>query len=239
MPTDAYSLEKRSPMPVPPLAVDVPLGFASASGTTTSTRKKRPGHPGLGTRVTHRMRSAPMRSTSGCSTVQRTVDKVLAHLYTNGLRGRLPGRPAREDDPVRQEPGPRRLHRRTIRRQLPALPGRVRANHHAQSRLRKPLIDDFKPGEVPTLSRSRSTCSTPESDVPEVGNLVFFKQVRSKTKFWQMVGAAHARRRTCLARGEDKEVLLHLRLLRKPAVLRRRCPRHRRVDGTPTVRAAL
>jgi hypothetical protein len=45
-------------------------------------------------------------------------------------------RPARQDHPVRQEPAPRRLHRRALQRQLPALQGRVRARHHVQDRVR-------------------------------------------------------------------------------------------------------
>ena len=37
-------------------------------------------------------------------------------------------------------------------------------------------------------SPSRWTCSTPASTCPKWSNLVFFKIVRSKTKFWQMIG---------------------------------------------------
>ena len=42
-------------------------------------------------------------------------------------------------------------------------------------------------------------------DVPEVVNLVFFKLVRSKTKFWQMVGRGTRLCPTCSGPGEDKE----------------------------------
>ena len=38
------------------------------------------------------------------------------------------------------------------------------------------------------ISQSRWTCSTPASMCPEVANLVFFKPVYSKIKFWQMIG---------------------------------------------------
>ena len=41
-------------------------------------------------------------------------------------------RPARQDDHLRQEPGARRVHRRALRRELPALQGRVRPRHHLQ-----------------------------------------------------------------------------------------------------------
>ena len=42
-------------------------------------------------------------------------------------------------------------------------------------------------------------------DVPDVVNLVFFKQVRSKTKFWQMVGRGTRLRPDLFDPGEDKK----------------------------------
>lgn len=50
------------------------------------------------------------------------------------------------------------------------------------------LIDKFSnPKKFPQIAISVDMLDT-GIDVPEVVNLVFFKQVRSKTKFWQMVG---------------------------------------------------
>ena len=49
-------------------------------------------------------------------------------------------------------------------------------------------------------------------DVPEVVNLVFFKLVRSKTKFWQMMGRGTRLRRTFRS-GAAQGVFLCLRLL--------------------------
>jgi type I restriction enzyme R subunit len=50
------------------------------------------------------------------------------------------------------------------------------------------LIDDFStPEKAPHIAISVDMLDT-GIDVPEVVNLVFFKQVRSKTKFWQMIG---------------------------------------------------
>ncbi|MEX3944357.1 DEAD/DEAH box helicase family protein [Paraburkholderia sp. BR10937] len=50
------------------------------------------------------------------------------------------------------------------------------------------LIDDFsKKDKLPHIAISVDMLDT-GIDVPEVVNLVFFKVVRSKTKFWQMVG---------------------------------------------------
>ncbi len=56
-------------------------------------------------------------------------------------------------------------------------------------------------------------------DVPEVVNLVFFKLVRSKTKFWQMVGRGTRLCPDLFGPGPGQGVLLHLRLLPEPRVL--------------------
>ena len=50
------------------------------------------------------------------------------------------------------------------------------------------VIDDFKiPDKVPHIAVSVDMMDT-GIDVPECVNLVFFKKVRSKVKFWQMIG---------------------------------------------------
>jgi len=49
------------------------------------------------------------------------------------------------------------------------------------------IIDDFKFKEMPVIAVSVDMMDT-GVDVPSCVNLVFFKKVRSKTKFWQMIG---------------------------------------------------
>ncbi len=66
------------------------------------------------------------------------------------------------------------------------------------------LIDEFsKPHALPQIAISVDMLDT-GIDVPEVLNLVFFKTVKSKAKFWQMIGRGT---RTCkgLIDGKDKE----------------------------------
>lgn len=54
------------------------------------------------------------------------------------------------------------------------------------------VIDDFRQAEkTPHLAISVDMMDT-GIDVPECVNLVFFKKVRSKAKFWQMIGRGHA-----------------------------------------------
>ena len=66
------------------------------------------------------------------------------------------------------------------------------------------IIDDFKqPEKEPHIAVSVDMMDT-GIDVPECVNLVFFKKVRSKAKFWQMIGRGT---RLCpgLLDGEDKQ----------------------------------
>ena len=70
------------------------------------------------------------------------------------------------------------------------------------------LIDDFKhPEKAPHIAISVDMLDT-GIDVPEVVNLVFFKLVRSKTKFWQMLGRGTRLRPDLFAPGEDKTEFL-------------------------------
>lgn len=67
------------------------------------------------------------------------------------------------------------------------------------------LIDDFsKPEKMPHIAVSVDMLDT-GIDVPEVVNLVFFKVVRSKTKFWQMVGRGTRLSPDLFGPGKDKK----------------------------------
>src|SRR5258708_35370645 len=50
------------------------------------------------------------------------------------------------------------------------------------------LIDDFSSKDKPPHIAVSVDMLDTGIDIPEIVNLVFLKQVRSKTKFWQMVG---------------------------------------------------
>lgn len=45
-------------------------------------------------------------------------------------------------------------------------------------------------------------------DVPDIVNLVFFKKVRSKSKFWQMIGRGTRLRKDLFGPGDDKKEFL-------------------------------
>lgn len=70
------------------------------------------------------------------------------------------------------------------------------------------LIDDFSTKEkMPQIAVSVDMLDT-GIDIPEVLNLVFFKKVRSKSKFWQMIGRGTRLCKDLRGVGMDKEAFL-------------------------------
>lgn len=70
------------------------------------------------------------------------------------------------------------------------------------------IIDDFKVKESkPHIAVSVDMLDT-GIDVPEVVNLVFFKKIRSKIKFWQMIGRGTRLSEDLFGPGQDKEYFL-------------------------------
>ncbi|RDY22699.1 DUF4145 domain-containing protein [Romboutsia maritimum] len=70
------------------------------------------------------------------------------------------------------------------------------------------IIDDFSDkNKLPQIAVSVDMLDT-GIDIPEILNLVFFKKVRSKTKFWQMIGRGTRLCPDLLGVGMDKEKFL-------------------------------
>ena len=70
------------------------------------------------------------------------------------------------------------------------------------------IIDDFSDkNKLPQIAVSVDMLDT-GIDIPEILNLVFFKKIRSKTKFWQMVGRGTRLCPDLLGIGQDKEKFL-------------------------------
>ena len=70
------------------------------------------------------------------------------------------------------------------------------------------LIDDFSDkNKMPQIAVSVDMLDT-GIDIPELLNLVFFKKIRSKTKFWQMIGRGTRLCEDLLGIGQDKEEFL-------------------------------
>ncbi|MGW0436707.1 DEAD/DEAH box helicase family protein [Micromonospora sp. NPDC003197] len=74
-----------------------------------------------------------------------------------------------------------------------------------QAEYAQKLIDDFSiPEKAPHIAISVDMLDT-GIDVPDVVNLVFFKAIRSKTKFWQMIGRGTRLRPDLYGPGDDKK----------------------------------
>jgi type I restriction enzyme, R subunit len=133
-----------------------------------------------------------------------TVDKVLAHLMTRGLKVAGGDRLGKTILFAKSQQHAQFIaerfdknyphHRGTFARAI------TFKTEYAQS-----LIDDFsKKDRPPYIAISVDMLDT-GIDVPEVLNLVFFKLVRSKTKFWQMLGRGTRLCPDLFGPGRDKE----------------------------------
>lgn len=116
-----------------------------------------------------------------------TVDKVLAHLMTHGLKVAGGDRLGKTILFAKNQAHADFIQER-FDKNYPHLAGKFARVITFKTEYAQSLIDDFSQADKPPhLAISVDMLDT-GIDVPEVVNLVFFKLVRSKTKFWQMVG---------------------------------------------------
>jgi type I restriction enzyme, R subunit len=133
-----------------------------------------------------------------------TVDRVLEHLMTQGLKvedGDRLGKTiifAKNHDHAAFIAG-------RFDANYPHLAGHFARVIDFQTTYAQSLIDDFSdPAKVPHIAISVDMLDT-GIDIPEIVNLVFFKPVRSKTKFWQMIGRGTRLRPNLFGPGQHKE----------------------------------
>lgn len=136
-----------------------------------------------------------------------TVDKVLATLMTDGYKVAGADRIGKTIIFAKSQ-----AHAEFIQKRFdigwPELAG-----HHARmithgTPYAQSLIDDFSvKNKAPHIAISVDMLDT-GIDVPEVLNLVFFKMVRSKSKFWQMIGRGTRLCPDVFGLGEDKRDFL-------------------------------
>ena len=128
---------------------------------------------------------------------EKTVDTVLQDLMTNGMKVAGGARLAKTIIFAQNKE-----HAAFILERFDALypqyKGRFARRVVCDDAYAQSVIDDFKQPASPTqysldLEKEPHIVVSVDMmdtgiDVPHIGNLVFFKQVRSKTKFWQMIG---------------------------------------------------
>ncbi|WP_115018845.1 DEAD/DEAH box helicase family protein [Synechococcus sp. UW140] len=132
-----------------------------------------------------------------------TVDKVLEHLLTHGQR-------AEDSDRIGKTIIFAKNHDHAVFIQerfdanYPHLIGRCARVIDNRTTYAQSLIDEFSdPANPLDIAISVDMLDT-GIDVPEIVNLIFFKLVRSKTKFWQMLGRGTRLCPDLFGPGEDK-----------------------------------
>ena len=136
---------------------------------------------------------------------QDTVDHVIAHLMENGLKVEGGDRLGKTIIFAKNQAHANFIYDR-FNVAYPHLAGHfARVITYETGAYAQTLIDDFsKKTKPPHIAISVDMLDT-GIDVPEVVNLVFFKPVRSKTKFWQMMGRGTRLCSDLFAPGQDKE----------------------------------
>jgi type I restriction enzyme R subunit len=208
VPTDAYGLEEavRDGFLVPPQAVSVPLRFQregikyddlSEEDKDQWDALEWDDEGNVPDRV-------EAEAVNKWLFNKDTVDKVLAHLMTRGLKVAGGDRLGKTIVFAKNQ-----AHAEFIAERFdvnyPHLKGEFARVITFKTEYAQSLIDAFSSKDkAPHIALSVDMLDT-GIDVPEVVNLVFFKLVRSKTKFWQMLGRGTRLCPDLFAPGQDKE----------------------------------
>jgi type I restriction enzyme R subunit len=133
-----------------------------------------------------------------------TVDKVLAHLMTRGQTVAGGDRLGKTIIFAKNNDHAKFIYER-FNANYPHYKGEFARIITHKTEYAQSLIDNFShPDKAPHIAISVDMLDT-GIDVPEVVNLVFFKLVRSKTKFWQMVGRGTRLRPDLFGPNQHKE----------------------------------
>ena len=209
VPTDAYSLEEAvsDGFLVPPKAVSVPLKFQREGIKYDELSEEEKDQwdalewDDEGT-VPDRVEA---EAVNNWLFNKDTVDKVLAHLMTRGLKVAGGDRLGKTILFAKN-----RAHAEFIAERFnanyPHYKGEFARAITFKTEYVQSMIDSFSAKEKnPHLAISVDMLDT-GIDVPEILNLVFFKLVRSKTKFWQMVGRGTRLCPDLFGPGRDKKL---------------------------------
>ncbi len=191
VPTDAYDLEEavKDGFLVPPKAVSVPLKFQREGikySELSEEDKER-----WDALEWDEDGNVPVEVDAAAVNKwlfnKDTVDKVLEHLMTEGLKVANGDRLGKTIIFAKNHDHAQFIAER-FDANYPHLKGEFARVIDFKTEYAQSLIDDFSlVAKAPHIAISVDMLDT-GIDVPEVVNLVFFKIVRSKTKFWQMIG---------------------------------------------------
>jgi type I restriction enzyme, R subunit len=208
VPTDAYSLDEaiEEGVLVPPVAVSVPLKFVrDGLRYDDLSDDEKDQWDSLEWGEEDIPDSVEAAEVNKWLFNQDTVDKVIAHLMQNGVKVEGGDRLGKTIVFAKNQAHANFISER-FDAAYPHLAGHfARVITYDSGAYAQTLIDDFSKKDAnPHIAISVDMLDT-GIDVPEVVNLVFFKQVRSKTKFWQMMGRGTRLCPDLFAPGQDKE----------------------------------
>ena len=133
-----------------------------------------------------------------------TVDRVLQHLMAQGVKVEDGDRLGKTIIFAKNHDHAAFIASR-FDANYPHLAGHFARVIDFQTTYAQSLIDAFSdPGKAPHIAISVDMLDT-GIDIPEIVNLIFFKPVRSKTKFWQMIGRGTRLRPHLFGPGRHKE----------------------------------
>jgi type I restriction enzyme R subunit len=208
VPTDAYSLDEAvaDGYLVPPKAISVPLKIVRSGLRYDDLSDEEKDHWDM-----LEWGEDEIPDTIEAAEVNKrlfnidTVDLVIAHLMQNGIKVEGGDRLGKTIIFAKNQAHAVFIEGR-FNAVYPHLAGHfARVITHESGPYAQTLIDDFsKKTKAPHIAISVDMLDT-GIDVPEVVNLVFFKQIRSKTKFWQMMGRGTRLCPDLFAPGQGKE----------------------------------
>ena len=208
VPTDAYGLEEavRDKFLVPPRAVSVPLRFQreGMKYDQLSDEERERWDAIEWDEDGSIPRSVEPEALNRWLFNEDTVDKVLEHLMRSGEKVSDGDRMGKTIVFAKNHAHAQFIADR-FDKNYPQYKGNFARVIDFQVEYAQSLIDDFSnPARAPHLAISVDMLDT-GIDIPEIVNLVFFKMVRSKTKFWQMVGRGTRLRPDLFGFGRDKK----------------------------------
>ncbi len=208
IPTDAYGLEEavRDGFLVPAKAVSVPLRFQrqGMNYDQLSDEEKERWDAIEWDDDGKVPRTVEPEALNRWLFNEDTVDKVLEHLMTRGMKVADGDRLAKTIIFAKNHDHAQFIAQR-FDANYPKYAGHFARVIDFQTEYAQSLIDGFS-GETksPHIAISVDMLDT-GIDIPEVANLVFFKMVRSKTKFWQMLGRGTRLRPDLFGPGRNKK----------------------------------
>jgi type I restriction enzyme, R subunit len=208
VPTDAYSLDEAvaDGWLVPPKAISVPLKIVrSGLRYADLTEEEKDQWDMLEWGEDEIPDSVEAAEVNKRLFNEDTVDRVIAHLMQHGVKVEGGDRLGKTIIFAKNQAHAEFIEKR-FNAAYPSLTGHfARIITHKTGSYTQSLIDDFsKKAKDPHIAISVDMLDT-GIDVPEIVNLVFFKQIRSKTKFWQMMGRGTRLCEDLFGPGQHKE----------------------------------